>query len=212
MPHLLGRNTENTMADITNPTTDVTIMDNVSGEVAQVVERSDEIKALAVDIGRVFQAVPIVEPLLNGSTKNMTVSGTSGTPVDFTYAPASGQVVQVHALACLFIDGTTPSANKFGNSTALTNGLRVYAHVSGVDYEIATIKDNADISLTFPKHAIALSGSGFWNDADAFQGVAEFVAPIVLNGTNGDYIRVAVRDNITASDYLLMSAHAVRYL
>jgi hypothetical protein len=201
------------MADISNPTTDVTIMDNVSGEVAQVVTRSDSVKALAVDlIGGNPKAVPLVVPLLNGSAKNMNVSGSLGTPVNFTYAPASGVTVSVDSLACLFIDGTTPSANKFGNGTALTNGLRVFARISNVDYEIGVLKDNADVSLMFAHNGIVTWGAGFWNDADAFQGMDEFHTPLVLNGTNGDYIRAEVRDNITTVDYLLMSAHAVRYL
>lgn len=150
----------------------------------------------------------IIESLLNSSSKDLTVDGSS-VNVTFSYSPGSGSV-RINALSCILKDDGTTDLNKFGVLTGLTNGLLIKATISGVDYQITVIKDNADFVTRFSKNhfgsgaILSLLGvptpEGFGNSNNTFIGRMELPHPLIL--TDSDAISVVVRDNISNVDYL----------
>lgn len=141
--------------------------------------------------------------LLNGSSKNMNVNGSS-TPVDFSFAPASGETWYVEGLYLLIADVGTPDLYEFGAlGSALTNGLQLIIKKSETENEAGNLKDNSDIGVMFmDRNSGILIGLGFFNHSDMYAGGIDFKQPILLNGTNGDKIIFRVRDNLTGLDAL----------
>lgn len=157
--------------------------------------------------------ITAVQQLLLSGSKAMNVNG--GTPKTFTYSPGSGNV-RVIALSCLLKDDGTTDMTKFGAITALTNGVLLQWSIDGSTQTMATIKDNSDITHTFP-HAQHFGNSatlsilaiitpqGFGNSTNIFRGMIVFNQPVTLSGS--DAINVIIQDNITAIDVFTISAH-----
>jgi len=135
-----------------------------------------------------------------GAVKDQNVNG-SVTPVNFDFAPATGQGYYIEQLTFSIDDGGTSPPNAYGGiAGGLTNGVQIILHVSGVDYEIINLKNNSDILVTFSE-SIQVAGGSFLNFSKGFAGKISFATNITLNGTNGDYIRMRVRDNLTSIDF-----------
>lgn len=150
--------------------------------------------------------------LLNGASPNLNVDG-SAVNVNFSFAPAAATVFFVESLTVYIEDVGTPDQIDFGNLATLANGLLIRNQINAVTYDINTIVDNMGLTTTFSNYGLIPSnaaGAGFLNHNDIFVGMLEFKNPIPLNGTNGDFIRVIVRDNLTAIDFLRIKYKAYR--
>lgn len=151
-----------------------------------------------------------VTNLLNGSTKNMNVNG-SVTPVYYTFAPSSGQIVYLDGLTIGLVDPGTPSLDKFGDLSALTNGITIQKKVSGNTYDMAVIKDNSDLIGVFNNQkGLPSAGAAFVNDSDSYFGYLKFPFPVTLYGDSSDYIRIKINDNLTGISFLYSKVHSWR--
>jgi hypothetical protein len=154
------------------------------------------------------------KPLLNGSSKLMSVSGSAGTPVGFSYSPGTG-TVQVTGLSIIFKDEGATTFSNFGGLAALTNGLLIKWTIGGVDYTYATIRDNADLVNSFPEDQhfgsdavlsilSVVTPVGFGSSNNVMKGMIHFKNPVTLS--NADKISALVQDNLTAIDILQITA------
>lgn len=159
-----------------------------------------------------FATIPRAENFKNGSSKDMNVDG-SVTAVDFDYTPLSGEIEYVTCVAFYINDPGSMDPSDFGSiSTApLTNGLQFLIKTDGgTETEITNMVDNDDIALRF-KRSYAPGGSGegglgMLDEDDIWIGQMVFDPPLLLDQSQGDYLRFKVRDDITALDGLKATA------
>lgn len=155
----------------------------------------------------------IYRQVLNSGSKALNVNGTS--PVTFTYSPGAGSYAQVMSLVCLLKDEGTTTFSKFGAITALTNGVLIQWTIGGVVTTFTTMKDNADMSNSFPNNQHFGNGSvlsilslvtpeGFGNSTNIFIGQCSFISPIVLQDT--DTLSVVIQDNLSSIDVFQIGA------
>lgn len=143
-----------------------------------------------------------IDHLQNSGSQLMPVNG-SVTPVNFDFSPGSGETWYLESLILFLLDSGTTSQNNFGAiSGNLAKGLQILIRSGGVEYTVANIKDNTDIIKVFPHGPIIPPTSGFIEMSDAYKGCLEFKNPIRIANATSDYVRVKVRDNLTAIDQL----------
>lgn len=153
-------------------------------------------------------SVTIIENLKDSTSKSLNVDGSSANKT-YSYSPSSGSVA-IEGIICLFNDSGTVSFNKFGSTTALTNGLVISVTINAVTTILTTIKDNADFATRFERTHFGSSASdtlgspvGFGESYDAFVGFWKFSRPILLTGSES--IQVVVKDNLTSISTLEFS-------
>jgi hypothetical protein len=135
--------------------------------------------------------------LLNGGSKNMTVNG-SGTTQTFEFAPTSGVMCYLESMSMFIHDNGSVSPNKFGNVTALSNGLQIQVKANGSTTELMNMQDNIDIVTLFGSFNSLDASSGFYNGEKTLEVVWKPAAPIKLDGDNSDFVRANVRDNLSS--------------
>lgn len=142
----------------------------------------------------------------------MNVDGTSSKT--FSYSPGSGFVALTRMSCLLKHDGQT-SFNKFGALNALTNGILIQTNIGGNIKDIATIKDNVDLSTRFNLNQFGNSAvlsvlsvatpQGFGSSNNVFMGTFLFPRrPRQIVLSNSDSISVVIRDNISSVELLNM--------
>jgi len=129
----------------------VQLDDNNVGKVTHILDNGNV--RLAVDSTLnpvpVSSIIPKKVCLMNGSTKNMDVDGSSS-PVEYKYAPGAGEIWFVNAIAIFFLDSGLVKPDRFGAITGgLTNGVDVIIKLDGVENNIISVKNNVDINLAF---------------------------------------------------------------
>ena len=143
----------------------------------------------------------IANTLKNGGSANFSVNG-SGTPQVFSYSPPVDYDVVIDQLSILFeITGALSFGNKFVDATVntLTNGLLLEAKCSDLAFTWQNMKRTRDL--------IEISKS-----FDMVTGTPNFVrvilaAPkelrLVKEGafSEVDYVRLTVRDNLSAFSF-----------
>jgi hypothetical protein len=146
-----------------------------------------------------------IAPFLNGASRNLNVNG-SGTPVEFTFTPASGETWYLEALNILVRASSTPDPDEFGNvGSRLTNGMQILVKSNGTEYEIANLQDNTDISTWFNNPGMSMGMGGWLNSEDSFFGTMIFNVPLLLANSTGDYVKIKVRDNLSGVNHLFAS-------
>ena len=146
--------------------------------------------------------------LLNGSSKNMTVNG-STTPIDFDFAPAANEVFYLDSIAMFLADNGVANYDRFGIiSGGLSNGIDILIKNNGSEQLVANIKDNADIIKFFDTNFAPPGTGGFMDEDDLYSGRMNFEIPIKLDGANGDYVRVRIKDDLTEVDALEFAMRA----
>ena len=145
---------------------------------------------------------------VNG-TRAMNVNGTLGAPIFFEFKPTGTDIWEVENLRFGMDDVGLTDMGLFGGITALTNGIEMSVKTGPNTLVIGTIKDNIDFVLMFPGQAVGQSG--VLDTSDGLVGIWSLKDPIELNAANGDYIRMAVRDNLTGINMLraMVSARKV---
>ncbi len=135
-------------------------------------------------------------PLENAGSKDMAVDG-SVTTQYFTHSVAAGEVVYISGITFLIHDAGNNSLTTFGTLPALTNGVKVEMSIGGTNREVANIKDNADIILKFTG-AFGTQGNGGFAPDDAFWGKMDLDRSVTLTGDDGDFIRIAIQDDLSS--------------
>jgi len=142
-----------------------------------------------------------VQALVDGTSKDQVVDG-SVTPVEFDYAPAS-DISYVESIIFIIDDnGNVPPDKYAGRATALANGTQVLVQSQGTEYEISNLQDNSDISAAFVRSGFS-AGGGWMASANLYFGELVFFIPMILNFSDGDYVRIKVRDDISKLNYQL---------
>lgn len=140
-----------------------------------------------------------VNSLLNGAVANMAVNG-SVTPQNFSWTPGgSDDIWYVEAVSFLiFASSGTLTVNGFGTGASpLTNGLDLHITQLGTDRVAASLKTNADLTLTFKDHPLQTATTGLFGSTAVFLGEIVFHQPLVLRQANADTIFLRVRDNLS---------------
>lgn len=141
--------------------------------------------------------------LMNGSSAEMAVNGSS-TAQNFSFTPAGGEVWYFEAISLLIIDTGVTDFDEFGSlGSQLTNGLQLLVRSGGTEYEVGNFRNNAELSLCFAEHGYTPDSTSAWLDEnDMFMGMKTWRVPMTLDGDQGDYIRLRVRDNLTGLNTL----------
>lgn len=141
-------------------------------------------------------------PLLNASSPLMTVNGTSGAPVNFSFTPAASETWYLERLIIMLVDPGDNIPTTYGALAALTNGTRILVRSNGTEYEIANLQNNAQLYMCFAEDGNKIvENGGLFDDVDSYQGALSFKVPIAIANSTSDYIRAAVRDNLTGLQY-----------
>jgi hypothetical protein len=145
--------------------------------------------------------------LLNGSSDAMNVNG-SVTPVNFSFAPASGETWYVRSIS-LYIEDAVGNSTGFGSISSLTNGLILQVQSDGVSNDVVTLKDNIDVLSYFSDQIVSEIKAGFFGSVAILFGSNIYRHPqqMKLVGNSSDYIRLRVRDNLTSVDQLRAKVH-----
>lgn len=148
-----------------------------------------------------YNVMYVSQALVNGASRLMNVNG-SVTPQNFLYTVPNGTIYYLESISIIISDTGTPTAAKFGDLVALTNGFRLQIKSSGTTYDYYNFKTNGELSLVF-NEVFVPPGAGWLNDSDLLIGTLRFKVPIKLNGTNSDFVQFTVRDNLSGLDNLL---------
>lgn len=132
----------------------------------------------------------------SGGNVDMDVDG-SVTPVNFDFAPSAGEVFYLENITFGLDDTGTATPIKYGNETALANGVEIIFHLDGSDYSVLTLKNNGDISLAFNNGVAQFEGGKFMNFTKGFIAKMDFATDITLNGDDGDYVRFVIQDDLS---------------
>lgn len=132
-------------------------------------------------------------PGANGNT-DMRVNGTPETPGLFTWTNTASYPAAVARITGHMRCGNAFTLDKFGDLTALTNGLLLQASSTGANFRtLANFKTNSDIvDQTGDMTAATISGSGTTVPMNLRMPSGVFLV-IPPGGT----IRVVVQDNLT---------------
>jgi hypothetical protein len=147
--------------------------------------------------------------LLNAGSEIMTVDG-SVTPKVFSFpADATDDIFPVE-LRLMFVDNTTPfGENKFGTGSALTNGLLFEVISNGVLVQVGNVKVNDDFYLLTPATQARSDQVGAFDWISVGINLANTA---VLKAATSDVVRITVRDDLTATNYLRASCSGYKAL
>jgi hypothetical protein len=155
--------------------------------------------------------VPYIKHLLNGSSWDQTVDGSS-TPVNFDYAPSAGEVFYIEHIIFGLDDTGGADSEKYGARTALTNGTQLIFKLDGTEYIASTMKNNGDILLTFNFSIGFFENGSFGAFTNGFAAKFQMATNITLNGDDGDLVRIKVRDDLTGLTFQRAACQVWRQL
>lgn len=144
--------------------------------------------------------------LLNGASRTMNVNG-SVTPQNFLYTVPSDTTYYLESISIIISDTGTPTAAKFGDLAALTNGFRLQIKSNGTTYDIYNFKTNGELTLVF-NSMFTPPSAGWLNDTDLMVGTLRFNRPIKLVAS--DFVQFTVRDNLSGLNDLVSSINLWR--
>lgn len=152
--------------------------------------------------------------LLNNGSKSMNIDGHI-TPKTFSYSPGTGNSAEILSLGVLLEATGTDPFNKFGNLTALTNGMQLSVTIGGITTVLMTVKDNTDFCTFFSQNNFGSSaigalnaGIGFGASIDVFNGRLEFNNNQLIL-TDNDSIQITIQDNLSSIGTLACSISAL---
>jgi hypothetical protein len=127
------------------------------------------------------------------------VNGTLASPIIYSMGPPSGEIWHILRMLLSSTFSSASDDSKFGNQTALTNGLVIRQQISGVFHTITNWKSNADMKRDmFDLPDTSKSGGGLFgiNGRWTFKNV-DFVPELI--GDNGDTIQILSQDALSLS-------------
>lgn len=152
----------------------------------------------------------ISKQMLNGASALMNVNG-SVTPQNFLYTVPADTVYYLESISIIISDTGTPTAAKFGDLVALTNGVRLQIKSSGTTYDVYNFKTNGELTMFFNNVFIPPT-AGWLNDTDLLVGTVKFEKPIKLNGANSDFVQFTIRDNLTGLNTFISNINMWRVI
>ena len=152
----------------------------------------------------------------NGGSASMKVDG-STTPVTFTWSAPDSSVWKIVSLQIIFGGSGDLRSNLFGGRSALTNGLIVEYQTDGTARTLRNLKDNLDVVALFDHHlTVGSSGTKLFADVGGlwFSGLVDFNTnenpSLYIDGSQSDYLRARVRDDLSSEAFLRISVTAYR--
>lgn len=150
-----------------------------------------------------------IVPLLNVSSKEMNVIGSSGSPIYFSFSPAPTEVWYLEGLSIFLLDSGSPDANEFASlgglfgGGPLTNGLDLEIKSLNSTQLMCNIKDNMDLSCIFSDFTFSPpTASGWLNSTDMAVLSIKLDQHSKLDGSQGDYIRFKIQDDLSQVEFL----------
>ena len=164
-----------------------------------------QITVKSVNVNELSLSVPVSLPftvadcvVVRGS-KNLAVNGT--TPKTFTFKPRAGIVpIDIGSIIITMDHPAAGDPSKFGDLTALTNGMYVRKH-NGSITALGNYKKNADFNsiggdITFYDKA---GGGAFGTKVDVAINTPEHYDTVIrIDSGNNDELQVRIRDDISA--------------
>lgn len=143
--------------------------------------------------------------LLNGSSKDLNVDGSSTTQ-NFTFTPSSD--CDIISMNLLLTDVGTLEATDFGSiSGPLTNGCNLQVKSLGNLYDLINLETNMDLVL-FLQDIILPSGTSIL-DEDGIVGTVNISNKLYLTTSTSDFIRLQIRDDLRGLEHFRF---AIKYL
>lgn len=146
---------------------------------------------IATEVGAVPRLVPRYLTATGGASVEMNVNG-SVTPATFDLTPGSDKVWRVSRLSLLLIATAAPTWPLFGNLAALTNGILLEVRNAAGQITDLTAgqpwKTNRDMAISW------------WAGIEDTVVAAEwrFAVPLRIEGGLGEFLRMSVRDDLSA--------------
>lgn len=145
----------------------------------------------------------------SSNVENMAVDG-SVTNVSFELAPSQNEIYRIAQWNIYIEDGKGFNVTSYGSNGLLTNGMQVKGVFGGVEVDLLpfTIKSNGDIiSVTYDVNLLT-----FGNDSDVLVAnwdITKMGQFLRLDGSQGDKLKVVVRDNMTFlnKQYILVKGY-----
>lgn len=138
--------------------------------------------------------------LLNGADDNLKLNGSIGTPLYGTWTPGVNETWFIESISIVLMDSGTTNPSNFGALGALANGVQIQIKSNGVTTTLATLNNNMDLTLVFKNQPVIPPTSGFFESSDGYIGELKFDTPILLQNSSADFVRLAIRDNLTGLD------------
>jgi len=142
--------------------------------------------------------------LLDGTTKNMNVDGSS-VPVVYDFTPGAGEVFQIGSLCFYMGQAGGLASDKFENISALTTGLLVEIQADGVLRTFSNLQSNADLGVIF-------FGGSSTGSKSSWEGAATFSTTTRIDGDQGDFVRATVRDDLGSVILVQMAVTAAELI
>ena len=152
----------------------------------------------------------ISQALVNGASRLMNVNG-SVTPQNFLYTVPADTVYYLESISIIISETGTPTAAKFGDLAALTDGVRLQIKSSGTTYDVYNFKTNGELTMFFNNVFIPPT-AGWLNDTDLLVGTVKFEKPIKLNGASSDFVQFTIRDNLTGLNTFISNINMWRVI
>lgn len=133
--------------------------------------------------------------LTNGSTINMNVNGAT-VNVNYDYT-ATETIKYVESLTMYISDNANFDESQFGAVAGLANGVQITYRSKGQVRTLNNLQNNIDIFMSFRENHFSDVDSGLLGTSRLYTGGIRFQQRIALDPSQGDYIRVTIRDNLT---------------
>lgn len=137
--------------------------------------------------------------LEDSGNKEMNVDGSSVNKV-YKQAVPTNEIWMLEGIHIFMLDPGLMAHNVFGSlGSVLTNGLSIVVKKKESDFKIKDIMDNTDLYMAFPSNQnVGNSGTGFLDEEDYFYGTLHFQNPLRLAQSDGDLVKMIVKDDLTA--------------
>jgi hypothetical protein len=126
--------------------------------------------------------------------------GTLASPISYKYWPITGVVEHVTRIIISMVHGSAADDSKFGDLTALTNGVVFRASVGGVIGTFTNWKTNSDIIQDMYDVVYTDKAGGGAFGTRAKGSFLEISVAVRLDSATDDYLEILVQDNLTALD------------
>ena len=132
--------------------------------------------------------------------------GTLAAPISHVILPPAGIIWHIERIILTMVHGTVGADDKFGDLSALTNGVIIRANINGQFGSFTNWKTNGDIrrdmyDVSYSDKAGGPAGFGT-SGRGSFNRIG---VTLRLNGDVGDYLEVLVQDDLTDLNSFLIN-------
>lgn len=142
--------------------------------------------------------------LLDGTTKNMNVDGSSVNVV-YDFSPGAGEVFQIGSMCFYMGQAGGLASDKFENISTLTNGILLEIQADGNLRTFSNLQSNADLGVIF-------FGGSSTGSKTSWEGQANFATTTRIDGDQSDFVRATIRDDLTSVILIQMAVTAAELI